>query len=93
MPHRGRRLWLREDPALPRPTGERARVACRDKSNADPVLFWDGDSIKYRYPPNAPTQRAQRPSASCFTFQQRSHFSPSAKAIPTDSVSDTVTVT
>ena len=28
--YRGLRLWLREDPASPRPTGERARVACRD---------------------------------------------------------------
>jgi hypothetical protein len=33
MPHRGLRLWLREDPASPRPTGERARAACRDNSN------------------------------------------------------------
>ena len=38
MPHRGLRLWLRQDPALPRPTGERARAACRDKSNEDPAL-------------------------------------------------------
>ena len=37
MPHRGLRLWLREDPASPRPTGERARAACRDNSNEDPA--------------------------------------------------------
>ena len=28
--YRWLRLWLREDPASPRPTGERARAACRD---------------------------------------------------------------
>ncbi len=37
IPHRGLRLWLREDPASPRPTGERARAACRDNSNEDPA--------------------------------------------------------
>ena len=57
IPHRWLRLWLREDPALPRPTGDPARkegfatahgaTILILESPLLPVSFWDGYSEVY----------------------------------------------